>query len=493
MPGVVANGSSNRPGVTVVLNHLYRFRPVNSLLGGNRESELEGCYIYFSPPEKLNDPLEGHREVIWKGDSVVWENFFQHFMDCLLIRNTQYFTGEFEALDFPIYPNYEVQAVPPENYREIADLVLRFFDSPNVKRHIAVLAFKEREVNQNELMLHLRSIQSFAMHIISEVLVSYKLVEKGYGINGASHEELLTVSSNLLNYFEGLGDELLEAEFDSSALAFLRSDDLVKGYARSKIGEPQNWTRLCIDFPEEFLASRIRLTTSEWFVSCFMENCENSAIWGTYGNNHQGVCLKFKVNNDEGQPGISLMKPGLKQGIKWWTQTKFHFSKVSYTEKSPDLDFFCNLAGYGAQEVIDKWYTDKSGNISSRKRDVFENHPQWHANYHRDNFKSLTVKTRHWSNEQEYRLILKSQFNSYIDEDDRKLRYTFDDLDGIIFGIKTADSDKYKLIEMVERMCQTRNREEFTFYQSFYDSSADAILYRPVAHVGKQGVRTHRD
>ena len=113
--------------------------------------------------------------------------------------------------------------------------------------------------------------------------------------------------------------------------------------------------------------------------------------------------------------------------------------------------------------------------------------------YHRDNFKSLTVKTRHWSNEQEYRLILKSQFNSYIDEDDRKLRYTFDDLDGIIFGIKTADSDKYKLIEMIERMCQTRNREEFTFYQSFYDSSADAILYRPVAHVGKHGVRTHRD
>ncbi|WP_339492912.1 DUF2971 domain-containing protein [Pseudomonas sp. EA_15y_Pfl2_R67] len=493
MPGIVTNGSSNRPGVTAVLNHLYRFRPVSSLLGGNRESELEGCYIYFSPPEKLNDPLEGHREVIWKGDSVVWENFFQHFMDCLLIRNTQYFTGKFEALDFPTYPNYEVQAVPPENYKEIAGLVSRFFDSPNVKRHIAVLAFKEREVNRNELMLHLRSIQSFAMHIISEVLVSYKLIEKGYGINGATHEELLTVSTNLLNYFEGLGDELLEAEFDSSALAFLRSDDLVKGYARLKIGESKNWTRLCIDFPEEFLTSRIRLTTSEWFVSCFMENCENSAIWGTYGNNHQGVCLKFKVNNDEGQPGISLMKPGLKHGIKWWTQTKFHFSKVSYTEKSPDLDFFCSLAGYGAQEIIDKWYTDKSGNVSSRKRDVFENHQQWCADYHRDNFKSLTVKTRHWSNEQEYRLILKSQFNSYIDEDDRKLRYNFDDLDGIIFGIKTADSDKYKLIEMVERMCQTRNREEFTFYQSFYDSSADAIRYRPVAHVGKQGVRTHRD
>ncbi|WP_417316268.1 DUF2971 domain-containing protein [Cycloclasticus pugetii] len=479
--------------MTVVLNHLYRFRPVSRLLGGDRESELEDCYIYFSPPEKLNDPLEGHREVIFKGDSVVWENFFQHYMDCLLIRNTQYFIDEFDVLDFPLYPNYEVQAVPPENYKEITGLVSRFFDSPNVKRHIAVLAFKEREINQSELMLHLRSIQPFAMHVISEVLVSYDLVEKGYGINGAPHEELLTVSTSLLEYFEGLGDELLEAEFDSSALALLRSDDLIKGYARFKIGESKNWTRLCMDFPEEFLVSRIRLTTSEWFVSCFMENCENSAIWGTYGNDHKGVCLKFKVNNDNGQPGISLMKPGLNQGIKWWTQTKFHFSKVSYTEKSPDLDFFCSLGGYDAQEIIDKWYTDRNGNVSSRKRDVFDNYSQWHANYHRDNFKSLTVKTRHWSNEQEYRLILKSQFNSRIEEDNRKLRYTFDDLDGIIFGIKTADSDKYKLIEMVERMCQTRNREEFTFYQSFYDSSTDAIRYRPVAHVGKQGIRTHRD
>ncbi|WOD12970.1 DUF2971 domain-containing protein [Pseudomonas sp. NyZ704] len=476
-----------------MLNHLYRFRPVSRLLGGDRESELEDCYIYFSPPEKLNDPLEGHREVIFKGDSVVWENFFQHYMDCLLIRNTQYFIDEFDVLDFPLYPNYEVQAVPPENYKEITGLVSRFFDSPNVKRHIAVLAFKEREINQSELMLHLRSIQPFAMHIISEVLVSYDLVEKGYGINGAPHEELLTVSTSLLEYFEGLGDELLEAEFDSSALALLRSDDLIKGYARFKIGESKNWTRLCMDFPEEFLVSRIRLTTSEWFVSCFMENCENSAIWGTYGNNHKGVCLKFKVDNDNGQPGISLMKPGLNQGIKWWTQTKFHFSKVSYTEKSPDLDFFCSLGGYDAQEIIDKWYTDRNGNVSSRKRDVFDNYSQWHANYHKDNFKSLTVKTRHWSNEQEYRLILKSQFNSRIEEDNRKLRYTFDDLDGIIFGIKTADSDKYKLIEMVERMCQTRKREDFTFYQSFYDSSTDAIRYRPVAHVGKQGIRTHRD
>ncbi len=476
-----------------MLNHLYRFRPVSNLLGGKRESELEGCYIYFSPPDKLNDPLEGHREVIWKGDSVVWENFFQHYIDCLFIRNTQYLTGEFETLAFPLYPNYEVPVVPHENYKEIAGLISKFFDSPNVKRHIAVLALKEREVNQNELMLHLRSIQPFAMHIISEVLVSYKCIDKGYGINGAVHEELLAVSSNLLNYFEGLGDELLDAEFDNSVLAFLRSDDLVKGYTNLKVGESKNWMRLCIDFPEEFLSSRIRLTTSEWFVSCFMETCENSAIWGTYGNNHQGVCLKFKVNNNDGQPGISLMKPGLKQGVKWLTQTEFHFNKVSYTEKSPALDFFCSLGGYSAQEVIDKWYTDKGGNVSSRKIDVFNNHSEWQANYHRDNLKSLTVKTMHWSNEQEYRLILKSEFNSCIGEEDRKLRYNFEDLDGIIFGIKTADSDKYRLIEMVERMCQARNREEFIFYQSYYDSSADAIHYRPIAHVSKQGVRAHRD
>ncbi|MNR08637.1 hypothetical protein D3C85_1248040 [compost metagenome] len=225
-----------------------------------------------------------------------------------------------------------------------------------------------------------------------------------------------------------------------------------------------------------------------------MENCENSAIWGTYGNNHQGVCLKFRVDNEANQPGISLHKPGINpQGLKWWTPTKFYFSKVSYSEKSPDLDFFCNIAAYAAQDVIKKWYTDKDGNISSRKKDVFENHQQWHAKHHSDNLKSLTVKTRHWSNEQEYRLILKSQFNSYVDEDDRKLRYSFDSLDGIIFGIKTPDSDKYKLIEMVEKMCKIRNREEFTFYQSFYDSVDEAIRYRPVVHVGSNGVRAHKD
>lgn len=71
------------------------------------------------------------------------------------------------------------------------------------------------------------------------------------------------------------------------------------------------------------------------------------------------------------------MKLGLKQGVKWWTQTKFHFSKVSYTGKSSGLYSICRLAEYDAKKVIEEWCFDKSGNLSSREWMFFENYLHW--------------------------------------------------------------------------------------------------------------------
>lgn len=62
--------------------HLYRFRAVHALLDGFHE--LENQDIYFSPPEQLNDPLEGLMDVFWRGDVIVWTNLLRHYLLCLL-------------------------------------------------------------------------------------------------------------------------------------------------------------------------------------------------------------------------------------------------------------------------------------------------------------------------------------------------------------------------------------------------------------------------
>jgi hypothetical protein len=44
-----------------MISHLYRYRPAHAVLG--KYEELAKQEIYFSPPEELNDPMEGYKDV----------------------------------------------------------------------------------------------------------------------------------------------------------------------------------------------------------------------------------------------------------------------------------------------------------------------------------------------------------------------------------------------------------------------------------------------
>jgi hypothetical protein len=50
-----------------MISHLYRFRPIERLLAKN---ELQNQEVFFAKPENLNDPMEGFRDVFWKGDEM---------------------------------------------------------------------------------------------------------------------------------------------------------------------------------------------------------------------------------------------------------------------------------------------------------------------------------------------------------------------------------------------------------------------------------------
>src|SRR4051812_7881823 len=64
-----------------MISHLYRFRSIENLLG--KHDELRNQEIYFAAPYELNDPMEGLRDIFWRGDRIVWENLFRHYLICL--------------------------------------------------------------------------------------------------------------------------------------------------------------------------------------------------------------------------------------------------------------------------------------------------------------------------------------------------------------------------------------------------------------------------
>ena len=58
---------------SLALAKVYRFRTFERLLGPSQE--LARQEIYFASPQELNDPMEGLRPIVWRGDTMVDTDF----------------------------------------------------------------------------------------------------------------------------------------------------------------------------------------------------------------------------------------------------------------------------------------------------------------------------------------------------------------------------------------------------------------------------------
>lgn len=465
--------------------YLYRFRKFSDLKGSleaGRESELEGLYIYFSPPEKLNDPLEGHREMIWRGDKILWENLFAHYFLCLARRHIE--SCEYinlEDIPFTIRRSYLEE--PLDEFTQLKEVSQTFLNHPNVQAHIKTLAYKERSVKKSELMLHLNLIHNFALHVISNYLVEFGLIQKGMGINGESPKELLLTSSTILEFYKGLSsEELTSASEDiaTSPLVPIEEHNLKLNYAIWKENKNQRWMDLSINFPEYYITALKELCTNNWYTACFMESCKNASIWGTYGSEHKGACLKFKVDGTVNAYTLDLGFPSEKHPSPI-TNRKLNLATVQYDGNSPELDFFYSLGAIPELNVKADWLT-RNGTKSSRYDAVFSNLEKWRSEYHANEKKSIITKTKDWSGEVEMRILLQAHHEDFKPTESRKLRYNFQQLESIIFGVNMPLLHKLDLIETVEKLCIKHNRENFVFQQAYYTKNKE-IGYRPIHKV----------
>jgi hypothetical protein len=220
-----------------------------------------------------------------------------------------------------------------------------------------------------------------------------------------------------------------------------------------------------------------QLIYPQTYISCFMEDCRNASLWAQYTDNHQGVCLKFKQNlNDNGDEMLMLYSTILYygNGDRRKDYTPHLLKKVRYRNTRPQMDFFKSLCNIPLKILCEYWYSDEDGK-ASKCISPFD-YQEWHESQWKKYSDILSIKSLDWEKENEYRIILPDLISSYSDVNERKLKYRFEDLEGIIFGYKTDIKVKLQIIKIIEEKCKSAGRTDFDFFQADFGESGDMII-----------------
>ncbi len=452
---------------------MYRFRKIDNLLG--QYQELDNQEIYFSDIESLNDPMEGFREFFWDGDEIVWKNLFKHYLLCLeVICGLAYLSDEelFSPGDIPIF--LDEKKLPTEQYKQIYQEVCdRFFASEGVREYINFLAASPYKIGRDELYAHLKSIHLLAFYTITEVHVKHKLrpkLQAPYPDYSSSLKQIIDAWQRINN--EEDGQEKIKILFKIQKEVMMEAD-LALAYKLKDTPASQRGWFIFSEFPNAYLNEIIRLTYPEGYVACFMDDCTNPVVWGHYADGHKGACLKFRTKEIDGSPSIDLRCiVGWGSSGAMYGYRTFSFRKINYSNQFPAIDFFRSIGRLPVGQLMEQWYTNQAGNDSQcaihfKNKDTKED---WRKNYWNNYDSSFFIKLKDWEYEQEQRLFLSSGLDTYSDPKTRKLKYRFEDLEAIIFGVRTPVEDKVKIIKIIEEKCKENNRNDFDFYQVVYSS-----------------------
>jgi hypothetical protein len=471
-----------------VASHLYRFRPIEKLLRPPY-NELENQEIFLAHPSTLNDPMEGFTDIFWCGDAILWANLFRHYLICL---NTAWVLLAGCGAD--ICFNWDHIAIihfedPSVTQKAIYDEIFgTFFTNEAVSSYISALTRRAQPVRRNELAVHIRNLHLMAISVIHEFYERANPTP-GQMIKPEIRENVVKALKKARTVIDLI--EKLETEHpdkpgatDAFFAAHRRINeqlDFINRYNNLIDTTKNNKNFVFLEFPDGYVGKIEELVYPNWYTACFLAECRNSSVWGSYGDKHAGVCLKFKVRDRNGRPVIALRRMIGMSGTVSGT-TPVHgvvddeFYQVKYARQHPQVEFFRSLGRVPMPMLRRFWYSDRKGNRSACGDPIFTSQEEWRERYW-DTFRQrVSTKTKDWSYEKEYRLVLISGEVLYFsDQSTRKVRYEFSDLEGIIFGINTAREDKDQIVKIIERKCRDIGRPDFKFYQAFYSPNKGTI------------------
>jgi Protein of unknown function (DUF2971) len=466
------------------MEHIYRFRSTQALLEGFQE--LENQRIYFAAPRELKDPMEGFKDICWRGDAIVWTNLLKHYLLCLmqavLTAIKQGPDHRFATDDIPVLLTDEALT---EASRALFDgICSRFFENGEVAELPALLASRISSIRRDELFQLLLFLHFYALKIIcmgispGEPLCRIDELLRAKQDSPFRFREYLTAQKALEDKHLNSGDLFERMNFEAASI--IAQTILIRDYNATSEPNGAAWNTISSAFPGMYTDQLERLLYNDWYVACFVAEPTHAAMWGIYGDGHQGACLKFRtVPNATGKPSLMLRTAVGIGGHKdaaapIYNDVAHELYEVRYSGQYVEIDFFRSM-GRLTRPQLAFWFMDSKGGTSSTGRDLMEESERWRQEYWANFHNTITTKLPDWKHESECRITLRSDIIDLSEKANRKLRYRFADLEGIIFGIKTPHQAKIEVRRIIESKCRKEGLKDFEFHQAYYSRQTGKI------------------
>ena len=469
-----------------LMTDIYRFRTLDQLL--TNYQELTKQEIYFATQDQLNDPVEGRHDIVWQGDEIVWLNLFKNYTYCihsfLLLVNTGSSQTFLSKENIPVYGRWDIHPTPwwGEPFKRAwAEVQV----SLNLTEICQKLADGQHQVRSTPLVSMLYTLHAKMIEKVHEVHVEFKLARKTellyklapYGVPLLSQIENSSKKLRMGINCSGLSGQIVPHNHQILDKLILEHKHMHIDCQLSPL--IKNWLLLLLDFPSLYVEQLSRLLWPQWYTACFAKSYHNSSVWAHYADNHKGICLIFEADEVAGQCGLSLKntKGNRSEGGEILEDWGFNFMElhdVNYLDRPEKIDFFSALGRMSVSDMVKLWFTNEDGDTSecvpasideeARRRSYWDN-PSG----------DVVLKSKDWEYESECRLIMSGRLEHPFYANCRNFMYRFSSLKGVIFGIRTSDYSKLKIIDVIHEKCQIEGKAEFGFFQAYFDSENGRI------------------
>lgn len=459
----------------------YRFRTIENLIGERKE--LYNQYVFFASPDQLNDPLEGHINLYWQGDPIVWRNLFKNYLFCVafVFGLWSLFKTERKIGPGDIPVKDPLIAGRHENHDE---LERDFFGNPTIALFTDRIINSKRRIGRIELTAHLRSIHYFVVFLVYENFRRHhEMLHPGTTSDTPSGVAIeLTRIEAAIKLFDAYERRFADApeKIEEAYSHFLRRQedtDLLNYYVKALDLTDANRIFIFNDFCIAYVRQLNTIMHVPWHAACFMEKCDAPSMWSYYGDNHKGICLKYRTEKDENGSYINLNTiAGWNADGSFRSMRKHYFKPVIYRAEHAVMNFFESLGAAPTPQINSQWYSGENGQISPLLIRDEEGRKAWREKYWQKYLISATTKTKTWEAEQEQRLVLYSMLSD-LSTEDRKLDYEFSALEAIIFGVRVLAEQKIAVIRVIEELCRKHGRKEFKFYQAYFSNNRNEVKF----------------